>query len=451
MSRTRCGAGPSSSSVSPDVVTRCPHPSSSQPDRPPSATCSAATPALPWFWAPFPQRCTCDWRGARSSRCSPETPSCCRSASGCRPTAQIIRSTVGPAPSGSAHLRSRSVTGVSDCRGSSRSGRQPALSRTVGRSRTRRASWGAPAGRTPARTARSPSGRSTRPGPGGRRRSLSRCRAGTDPCRRRHPGRLLGRRMVVRSGRRSAADRGARGSPGRHDRCFSRTAPMRQSGRVDTAGERVLVGPFGAHRLQPAIGRRSCQARSTSGTPREWRWQLGSLPPPRWSHESVGRPDFVLSGSRRWTLTVRRFPHVDALAILGPLRRCLGPGPAGVEDEGLAALVNGEVAQTVGSGGELPPGATGQPHQRPGPQVDGVPLGREVATAGQDVDQDVEVGACVCVDGAARSEGDEVGVEIAFAGLELPDRASRVRLTGVGDCVGGVDQDAGKRGGGELW
>ena len=35
----------------------------------------------------------------------------------------------------------------------------------------------------------------------------------------------------------------------------------------------------------------------------------------------------------------------------------------GVEGEGLAALVDGEVAQAVWSGGELTPGMLGQPDQ----------------------------------------------------------------------------------------
>ena len=105
---------------------------------------------------------------------------------------------------------------------------------------------------------------------GRRRRSLSRYRAGTDPFRRRHPGRLLGRRVVVRSRRRSTAHRGARGSSGRHDRSLSSPTPLRVSGRVDTAGECAFVGPLRSHCSRPRAGRRPSQALSR-------RAQLGSI------------------------------------------------------------------------------------------------------------------------------------------------------------------------------
>jgi hypothetical protein len=109
---------------------------------------------------------------------------------------QLIRPTSAPAGSGLAHLRRRPVTGASECRASSGSGRRRATSRTVARTRMRRASCG-------------PQPSRTRPGllnvllsdqyPGSSRRCRSRPRrrAGLIPSRDDIPCWVPGWRVVV--------------------------------------------------------------------------------------------------------------------------------------------------------------------------------------------------------------------------------------------------------------
>jgi hypothetical protein len=126
----------------------------------------------------------------------------------------------------------------------------------------------------------------------------------------------------------------------------------------------------------------------------------------------------------------------------------------GIQDQRLTALVDCEVAQAVRPGRELTAGPARQPGQRAGGQVQDASLGGELPAAGHDVDQDIQIRAGVRVNRARGREGDDVGVQIAVAGLQFPDR-SRPACPGpvrLGDPaeVGGVQQDPGQRGTREL-
>src|SRR5918998_6332221 len=91
----------------------------------------------------------------------------------------------------------------------------------------------------------------------------------------------------------------------------------------------------------------------------------------------------------------------------------------------------------------------GQPDECSGVQIDGVQLSGELAGAVEDEQEYVEVGSDMRADGGARVQSDDVGVKVAAAHLQFPHGARGVRRTVTNDG-GGVAQDAGERGGGEL-
>lgn len=67
------------------------------------------------------------------------------------------------------------------------------------------------------------------------------------------------------------------------------------------------------------------------------------------------------------------------------------------------------------------------------------------------MDQHVEVRSGVRIDPAPGGQRDDVRVQIALSGLQLPYRSGRLRLgVGARRQVGGVGQDSGQWGGGEL-
>lgn len=80
-----------------------------------------------------------------------------------------------------------------------------------------------------------------------------------------------------------------------------------------------------------------------------------------------------------------------------------------------------QVAEAVGSRREGATGAAGQPEQRPRRQVDRPEFGGQLPRSGQDVDEHVEVGAGVGVDGALGRERDDVRVQVALGDLELEE------------------------------
>src|SRR6188472_3771043 len=109
--------------------------------------------------------------------------------------------------------------------------------------------------------------------------------------------------------------------------------------------------------------------------------------------------------------------------------------------------MNGEVAEPLGPGSELTRRASREPNQGAWRERDRAVLRGQLTGAGENVDEDVDVGPGVSADDAGGRQPDDVGVEVAFACLELPGRAGRVR---VGDDEGAVAQKAGQRGARQL-
>ena len=102
--------------------------------------------------------------------------------------------------------------------------------------------------------------------------------------------------------------------------------------------------------------------------------------------------------------------------------------------------MDGEVLQSrLGVCEEATAGASGQPHDLPGGQVDRSRFDLQGACAGEDMDEDVEGRTGVLADLPAGSQRDDVRVEIALPARQLPDGPGI--LYGVAE-LGDVEDDA---------
>src|SRR3954453_22532185 len=90
--------------------------------------------------------------------------------------------------------------------------------------------------------------------------------------------------------------------------------------------------------------------------------------------------------------------------------------------------MDGEVAESVRSGGELTRGASREPDQGAWRQRDRAVLRGQLTGAIDHMDEDVDVRPGVSADDAGGRQSDDVRVEVAFARVELPGRAGRVRV-----------------------
>jgi hypothetical protein len=92
--------------------------------------------------------------------------------------------------------------------------------------------------------------------------------------------------------------------------------------------------------------------------------------------------------------------------------------------------MDGEVAESVGPGSELTMRAAREPNQVARGERESAALRGQLTRAGENVDEDVDVGPGVSANDAGGRQPDDIGVEITFACLKLPSRAGRVGVGG---------------------